>query len=119
MWVKEWKVKKFTTGLVSIGRIRGTLGKIFNVASAGNQHLPVSAPMCAHRSSNIQRRFQLLLTHKISNTQKKSSSYFSSILAQIQTPESIHLLSWKQRLLKLYAQLRIPNSNSRFRFQMD
>ena len=118
MWVKEWKVNNLMTGLVSIGRIRGTLGRIFNVASSSNQYFLVSAPTCAHRSSNSWRSFQLLLTHKRTDTQQNSSSS-SSISAQIQTPESIHLLSWKQRLPKLYAQLRIPNSNSRFKFQMD
>ena len=113
MWVKEWKVNNLTTGLVSIGRIGGTLGRIFNVASVRNQNFPISAPACAHCSNNSRRSCQLLLTHKITNTQQNYSSS-SLISSQIQTPESIHLLSCKQRLPKLYSQLRIPNSNSKW-----
>ena len=118
MWVKEWKVNNLTNGLVSIGKIGGTLGRILNFSFAENQHFPVSAPVCTHRSSNSRRSCQLLLTHKITDTQQTSSSS-SSISVQIQTPKSVHLLSWKQRLPKLYAQLIIPNSNSKSRVQMD
>ena len=118
MWVKEWKVNNLTNGLVSIGRIGGTLGRILNFSFAKNQHFPISAPVCTHRSSNSQRSCQLLLAYKITNTQQTSSLY-SMISAQIHTPKSVHLLYWKQRLPKQYAQLKMPNSNSKSRFQMD